>query len=134
MAENNCSNIIDSLLKGMESVMASKTVVGEPTNIGDTVILPLYDVSFAVGAGATIAAKNDKSAGGGGGMSGKMSPSAVLVIKDGNARLINVKNQDALTKAIDMIPDIVDKFTKKKDEKNDIPSDEEAINIAFSDK
>ena len=39
-----------------------------------------------------------------------MSPSAVLVIKDGQIRLVNIKNQDTVTKALDMVPDILDRF------------------------
>lgn len=43
-------------------------------------------------------------------MSAKMSPSAVLVIQNGVTRLVNVKNQDAITKVIDMAPDFINKF------------------------
>lgn len=125
MAEsNNFNTVVDSLMKGMNSVLATKTVVGEATTVGDTIILPLVDVTFGVGAGATSA---DKKNGGGGGFAGKMSPSAVLVIHDGTTKLVNVKNQDAITKVLDMIPDIVDKFTKPKSE----IEDDEAIEIAF---
>ena len=46
-------------------------------------------------------------------MGGKMSPSAVLVIHDGITRLVNVKNQDTVSKIIDMVPDIIEKFRKK---------------------
>ncbi|MDR1017727.1 MAG: GerW family sporulation protein, partial [Lachnospiraceae bacterium] len=51
-----------------------------------------------------------------GGLTGKMTPSAVLVIKDGNIKLVNIKNQDVMTKILDMVPDIVAK-AKKKDPK-----------------
>ena len=44
-------------------------------------------------------------------MGGKMTPSAVLVIKDGNAKLVNIKNQDSMTKILDMVPDFVNRFT-----------------------
>lgn len=125
MTENNFSGVIDSLMKGMNAVIGTKTVVGEATQIGDTIILPLVDVSFGVGAGANA---QDKKNGGGGGFSAKMSPSAVLVIKDGSTKLVNIKNQDAVTKVLDMIPDIVDKFTKPKEE---LLEDDTAVNIAF---
>ena len=125
MAEtNNFNGVIDSLMKGMNTVLATKTVVGEATRIGDTIILPLVDVSFGVGAGATSA---DKKNGAGGGFAGKMSPSAVLVIQNGSTKLVNVKNQDAITKVLDMIPDLVDKFTKPKD----MIADDDALDIAF---
>ena len=124
---NQFEGVVESLLNGMNSVLSTKTVVGEPTQIGDTIILPLVDVSFGIGAGAgTNGGKNTTS--GAGGLGGKMTPSAILVIKNGTARLVNIKNQDAITKVLDMIPDIVDKFTTKKEEKL---TDEEVIDIAF---
>ena len=126
MSDNNFGEVVGSLMKGMESFLTTKTVVGEATQVGDTIILPLVDVT--VGAGASA---NDKKNGGGGGMSGKMTPSAVLVIKDGQTRLVNIKNQDTVTKIIDMIPDLVDRFTEKK---NQSVSDEEAVDIAFPEK
>lgn len=125
MAENNFSGVIDSLMKGMNGILSTKTVVGEATKIDDTIILPLVDVNFGVGAGASAA---DKKNGGGGGFFGKLTPSAVLVIKNGNTKLVNIKNQDTITKVLDMVPDIVDKFTAPKEE---MPDDEEAVDIAF---
>jgi len=40
-----------------------------------------------------------------------MTPSAILVIQNGTTRLVNVKNQDGLTKILDMVPELVNKFT-----------------------
>lgn len=125
MAENNFSGVVESLLQGMNTVLSTKTVVGEATQIGDTIILPLVDVTFGVGAGAN---SSDAKNGGGGGIGGKMTPSAVLVIKDGYTKLVNIKNQDTITKVLDMIPDLVDKFTANKE---DLPKDEEVVDIAF---
>lgn len=125
MAENNFTGVIESLMKGMNAVIGTKTVVGDATQVGDTIILPLVDVSFGVGAGASAA---DKKNGGGGGFSAKMSPSAVLVIKNGSTKLVNIKNQDTITKVLDMIPDIVDKFTTPKEE---MIADDDAVDIAF---
>lgn len=127
MAENNFSGVIESLMKGMNAVIGTKTVVGEATQVGDTIILPLVDVSFGVGAGASAA---DKKNGGGGGFSAKMTPSAVLVIKNGSTKLVNIKNQDTITKVLDMIPDIVEKFTSPKEE---MIEDDTAVDIAFPD-
>ena len=47
---------------------------------------------------------------GGGGLAGKMTPCAVLVIQNGTTKLVNVKNQDGLTKVLDMVPDFVNRF------------------------
>ena len=116
-------------MKGMNAVIGTKTVVGDATQVGDTIILPLVDVSFGVGAGAGTGTDGKKSSGAGG-FSAKMTPSAVLVIKNGTTKLVNIKNQDTVTKVLDMIPDIVDKFTKP-DEKEELPDDKTAVDIAF---
>ena len=115
MQNNNFSSVVESLLKGMDTVLSTKTVVGEATQIGDTIILPLVDVSFGVAAGAFVNDNNKKN-NGGGGMGGKIQPSAVIVIKDGNAKLVNVKNQDGITKILDMVPDLLERFKSKDDE------------------
>ena len=128
MSENNFNEVVNSMMQGMESFLSSKTVVGEPTQAGDTTIIPLVDVTFGVGAGAS---SQEKKSGGAGGMTGKMSPSAVLVIKNGQVRLVNIKNQDTINKIIDMVPDIIDRFSSKKD---NMPSDDDVINTASPEK
>jgi len=128
--KNEFGTVMESLLKGVDSILSTKTVVGEAKEFGDTIILPLVDVTFGIGAGGGA---DDKKDGAGGGLTGKMSPSAVLVIKDGHTKLVNVKNQDTVTKILDMVPDLVDKFTSKKEEK-DLLDDEEAKDIAFPEK
>ena len=54
MAENknNFDTTVASLFKGMDSFVSAKTVVGDAVTVNDTIILPLVDVSFGVGAGA----------------------------------------------------------------------------------
>ena len=104
------NDTVQALFKGMDCFLSAKTVVGDAVKVEDTVILPLVDVSFGVGAGAFTGEKKNNA---GGGMSGKMSPSAVLVIQNGATKLVSVKNQDAVSKVIDMVPDIVEKLTGK---------------------
>lgn len=114
MSENTFDNTVESLFKGMENFISSKTVVGDSIKVDEnTMILPLVEVSFGVGAGAS---KEEKKNNSGGGMGGKMSPSAVLVIKDGVPKLVNIKEQSGLTKILDMVPDFIDRFTGNKDE------------------
>lgn len=114
MADNNFIDTVQSLFKGMDSFLTTKTVVGDAVKFEDgTIILPLVDVSFGVAAGA-FSGKDKNNAGGG--LGGRISPSSVLVIKDGSTKLVNVKNQDAVTKVLDMVPDVVSKFTKGKGE------------------
>lgn len=111
-SENNFQSKVESLFKGMDGFIHSKTVVGEAITVGDTIILPLVDVSFGVAAAAFEGQDTGKQKNnGGGGMGCKMMPSAVLVIQNGTSRLVNVRNQDGLTKVLDMVPDFVNRFT-----------------------
>lgn len=119
MADNSFNNTVESLFKGMDSFITTKTVVGDAIHIGDTIILPLVDVSFGVAAGAFSQEKKNNGAGG---MGGKIMPSAVLVIQNGTTKLVNIKNQDGVTKILDMVPDFVNKFTSK----NDVVSEDSA--------
>ena len=105
--ENDFNKTVGSLFNGMDGLLTTKTVVGEPTHIGDTIILPLVDVNFAVAAGAFANDGNKNSAGGG--MGGKMSPTAVLVIQNGYAKMVTVNSGDAVSKIIDMVPEVIDK-------------------------
>ena len=125
MGDSNFNSVVDSLMNGMNTIMGAKTVVGEATKVDDTIIVPLVDVSFGVGAGASNA---DKKNSGAGGFAAKMSPSAVLVIKNGQTKLVNIKNQDAVTKVLDLVPDIADRFMNRG---NDMMDDDSAVDIAF---
>lgn len=109
MAENSVKDSVNSLLSGLDGFVSSKTVVGTPVKVNDTVILPLIDIQLGVGAGAYGRKANST----GGGMGAKMTPSAVLVIQgDGTAKMISVKGQDTVTKVLDMVPDVVDRLKK----------------------
>ena len=117
MADNSFNNTVESLFKGMDSFITTKTVVGDAVHIGDTIILPLVDVSFGV---AAVAFSQEKKNNGAGGMGGKINPSAVLVIQNGVTKLVNIKNQDSMTKILDMVPDFVNKFTSGKNKDEDL--------------
>lgn len=114
MSDNNIRNTVESLMSGMDGLISSKTVVGDAIQVKDTTIIPLIDVSFGIGAGSAL---DDKKGKGMGGMSGKVTPSSVLVIKDESVRLVNIKNQDMITKILDMAPELLDRFTTRKEDK-----------------
>ena len=116
MSDNSFNKTVESLFRGMDSFLSTKTVVGDAVKFDDgTIVLPLVEVSFGVGAGAFA---GDKKNNAGGGLGGKMIPSSVLVIQNGTSKVVNVREQDSVGKIIDMVPDLVNKFTKgsKKDD------------------
>ena len=88
-------------------------------------LVPLVDVSFGMAAGA---AGEDRKQRGNGGMGGKMTPSAMLVIKNGNVRLVNIKNQDVATRLLDLVPQVLERFKNGGDSDSDI---EDAVDEAL---
>lgn len=108
MADNTFENNISALYKGLENFLTTKSVVGQPVQAGNCTMIPLADVSFGMGAGAFGGNTRDN---GGGGIGAKMSPAAVLLIaQDGTTKLISMKDEDAVSKIIDMAPDIITKI------------------------
>ena len=112
MAENKTGNqfssAVEAIFQGMDHLVATKTVVGDAVRVDDAIILPLMDVSCGMAAGAFGENAKNKGAGG---MSAKLTPSAILVIQNGSTRLVNIKNQNTVKKMLDMVPDLVNRFT-----------------------
>ena len=135
MASNNFNETVESLFKGMDSFLTTKTVVGEAIKVDErTTILPLVEVGFGVGAGAYAKDGDKEENNAGGGMGGKISPSAILVITDGKPQLVNVKNQDSLNKIIDMVPDLMEKLGKGKDkDKSANVYEDNVVDFEFND-
>jgi uncharacterized spore protein YtfJ len=123
MSENNFNATVESLFKGMDSFLSTKTVVGEAVKFDDgTIILPLVEVSFGVGAGAFA---GDKKNNAGGGLGGKITPNSVLVIQNGSSKIVNINEKDSVSKILDMVPDLINKFTKNSKKKSDIDLEDE---------
>ena len=106
--KNKNKKTTEELVEAMEHFITTKSVVGEPIQLGDTILLPLADVSFGMGLG--MFSKGDN---GTGGVGGKITPNSVLVLKKGSSKIISVKDADGVSKLIDMVPDVVDKFGDK---------------------
>ncbi len=107
MAENNFKANVDALLSGMEGFLNTKTVVGEAIKVDGSILIPLADVSFGVGAGAFEG--NEKNRGGGG-LGAKITPSAILIINNTGTRVISVKSPGTIAKLVEMAPDIINRF------------------------
>lgn len=128
MSNNNFSDTVEALFKGMDSFISTKTVVGEAIKVDkDTTVLPLIDVTFGVGAGAFSNGERKKN-NGGGGMGGKIAPNAVLVVRNGEAKIIHIKNQDPVTKIFELGSELINKAkNKKNDDKDEVDMEVEEI-------
>ena len=96
-----------AMFNGVDGLVDTKKVIGTPYTVGETTIIPFIETSMGLGVGDL------KDANEAAGLGCKVRPIACLIIQDGFTKLINIDNQDAITKALDMIPDLVDKLLHK---------------------
>lgn len=112
-------NILESIYDKLDNFLKTETVIGEPIVLDDIKIIPIISASFGLGGGFGEESENN-SGGGGGGLGCKISPDAMLIIKDGNVELIPVKKKgSSLEKLIDKVPELLDKLEDLKDKKED---------------
>ena len=95
---------VQVLFDKVDDLVSTKTVVGDAIQSDGITILPLIEVSVGAGVGA----KEGVNAAGG--MGARITPTAILVIHAGGVQTINLKNQDAVSKLIDMAPGVVNKL------------------------
>ncbi len=122
MENINIGAQLGTVLDNLQGILNTKSVVGEPTKIGDAIIIPLVDITFGIGAGSAAAEKQTSGGGGGG---AKVSPIAILVINGSNVQLVNVRESDGINKLIDMVPGILSKFNFDGSQDADIFTGEE---------
>lgn len=120
IAKGSVPENLDMLFSKLEDFFNTKTVIGEPIEVGETTLVPIISVSFGFGTGAgeNQNTRKDKSNSGSGiGMGAKIASDAVVVIrKDGSVKILPVRGKDNLMSLIEKVPEIVSKFNLKKPE------------------
>jgi len=118
-AKTPINESMDILFSHLERFLKTETVVGEPIIVGETTLIPIITVSFGCGGGGG-GGKDEKGYDGMGtamGIGAKISPDAVIVIKEDAVTMLPVKNKSNIEKLVSMVPEIVKKIKFKKEEK-----------------
>ena len=107
-------------MTSIESMVDVNTIIGDSIITPDnTTIIPLSKVCFGFAAGGSEFNSNKLNKytentklpfGGGSGAGVNITPVGFLVIKDGVAKVLNVDGINVVDRAVDMIPDIVNKI------------------------
>lgn len=108
---------LETLFSSLEKFFRTETVIGQPIEVGETTLIPIITVSFGAGGGGGNGT-DEKGNGGNGtglGVGAKITPDAVLVIKNGEVSMLPVKNKCNLDKLVGMVPELVKKIKIKKD-------------------
>ncbi|MBK7582182.1 MAG: hypothetical protein IPI67_18495 [Myxococcales bacterium] len=112
------TKIVNSLLDGVHGISKSETIIGEPQQAGDAVVIPVHRLKVAFGAGSAKAGAHRGKSGADTGTQGaggavELDPVAAIAIgKDGHAHLLTV-DADAgslWANLIGEVPDLVGKL------------------------
>ncbi len=120
MSNHPIEGLMLTAMNSIEDMIDVNTIIGEPieTNNG-IVIIPISKVSFGFAAGGSefntnkigkFSENTKLPFGGGSGAGVHISPVGFLVMKDGNARVLNVNGINVIDRAVDMIPDLINKI------------------------
>lgn len=110
---------LETLFGHLEKFLRTETVIGEPIVVGETTLIPIITVAFGCG-GAGGGGKDEKGNDGTGtgvGVGGKISPDAVIVIREDAVTILPVKNKSNIENLVNMVPEIVRKIKLKKEGK-----------------
>lgn len=118
--------ILESMYDKLDNFLKTETVIGEPIILDSVKLIPIITASFGLGGG--FGEENENGGGGGGGLGCKISPDAILVVKDDNVEMLPIKNKHSLEKLFEKVPEIMDKINinnDKKEKKKEKSEDEE---------
>ena len=113
------SELMAETIQKIKEAVDANTVVGQPITTPDgTSLIPVSKVTFGFASGGTDGTNVRYGAGAGAGVT--ITPVAFIVVNQGNVRMIYVEppTNSALDKALDMVPQLVDKFKKDKPEES----------------
>lgn len=109
---------IEGMFDKLERMVSTKTVIGDPLDVGGITLIPIMNLSFGFGGGGG-SGPSDTGAGHGGGAGARMSVTAMIVIKGDEVTLLPITKRGAtIDKLLDAIPDLVDKIKEEKAKRN----------------
>ena len=118
----NVETLLKTSLSEIEKLLNTKTVVGEPTKIGDTTLIPLLSVGFGFGAGGGVGTAGKKGetgegTGAGVGGGGGVKPIAMIIIDPNGVRIEPIKGTaaTAVESIASAISQAVEKYNKKEE-------------------
>lgn len=136
MSEHPIEGLMKTAMNSIQDMVDVNTIIGEPIETsGNIMIIPISKVCFGFAAGGSEFntetldeyKKKEKEEemqyklpfGGGSGAGVTINPVAFLVINNDNIKLMPICHESTLDKIVDYVPDIIEKFCKKDESKNE---------------
>ena len=96
--------MLESMYSKLDKFLKTETVIGEPIEFGSVKLIPIISASFGLGGGF---GEEEKNAGAGGGLGGKIAADAVLVVKDDEVEMLPVKSKKSFADLLEKVPEMV---------------------------
>lgn len=117
MDDKKITEIVSQLLDGVHGISKSETIIGEPQQAGDAVIIPVHRLKLAFGAGSAGANAQLKAGDGDTGVQVaggaiELDPVAAIAVgKSGNPHLLSVDSDATSTweALLQQVPDLMSK-------------------------
>ena len=121
--EKSANEILKTTIEKVRDLVDVSTIIGEPINLPDGLtIIPVSKVTYGFASGGSdFPSKNNVELFGGAGGAGiTINPVAFLVVKDGDVTIKHiVSNDNAIERAVSLVPEMFDKVTKLTSKKNE---------------
>ena len=110
----NFDHILDSVVEFMRTEANTKTIMGEPFELGEFKCVPVINVGLgfgtAGGEGQTPGKTAGRGEGGGGGAGLSINPIGFLVTRDDKISFIPTQSSHGLSAAFERVPDLIEKY------------------------
>lgn len=118
MTTSKITEVVESLLQGVQGISKTETIIGAPQQAGDATVIPVHRLKIAFGAasanaGARGAKLGGDSGGHGAGGAVELDPvAAIAIAKDGTAHLLTVEGDERAgwSALLQEVPDIVSRL------------------------
>ena len=118
MSETKIAEIVESLLKGVQGISKSETIIGAAQQAGEATVIPVHRLKIAFGAASANAGARGAKVGGdsggyGAGGAVELEPVAAIAVgKDGSAHLLTVEGDEKAgwSALLQEVPDIVSRL------------------------
>lgn len=121
--EKSANGILKTTIEKVRDLVDVSTIIGEPINLPDGLtIIPVSKVTYGFASGGSDfpSKSNVELFGGAGGAGITINPVAFLVVKDGDVTIKHiVSNDNAVERAVSLVPEMFDKVTKLANKKKD---------------
>ncbi len=121
--EKSANGILQTTIEKVRDLVDVSTIIGEPINLPDGLtIIPVSKVTYGFASGGSdFPSKNNVELFGGAGGAGiTINPVAFLVVKDGDVTIKHiVSNDNAVERAVSLVPEMFDKVTKLSSKKKE---------------